>query len=300
MLENFHLAAIIKEGARTYLRQIPLQQDLQDNLGKSWEEQFLRFTENIELVDFDPGYQPERHERFRLSDYNLPDWLANETSQTIQHLDPLGRETRLVGRETRLADSINAIVGMARDYQGNELVLFQNFTRSRVIRPGRFLLLSHDTYVSPERPGLTLDTKLSAVYQRASRRLLFINFRTVNTFLPLLDLYKEATEEDIREVLSHDKLVAEDLDASAADANQWFTKRIAMLRDSGVLDEFSVSQIQARSVGHNVSIEITDNKIVFPSERAAAKRLLQFLVEELYKGPITDTLYETNSKRQAG
>ncbi len=141
-------------------------------------------------------------------------------------------------------------------------MLFQNFTHSRVIRPGRFLLLGGgDTYVSPERPGLTLDAKLSAVYQPALSKLLFVNLRTVNTFLPLLDLYKEATEEDIREVLSHDRLAAEDLDASATDTNQWFAKRITMLRDSRVLDQFSADQIKARSVGHSVSIAILEDKI---------------------------------------
>ena len=292
MLENFHLAAIIRRNARTELKQIPLRQPLQDSLAESWEQQYLGFTQEIEEVDFDPGYKPESHERFVLNDYTPPDWLVNETSQTVQHLDSLGREAQLT-------NSIVGIVGMARDDQNDELVLFQNFTGSRVIQPGRLLLQSGDTYVSPGRPGLTLDTRLSAVYEPVSRRLLFINFRTVNTFLPLLDLYREATEEDIREVLSHDRLATEDIDALATDANQWFAKRIAMLRDSRVLDEFSVDQIQARSVGLNVPMEIEDNRIVFPSERGAAKRLLQFLVEELYKGPITDTLYETNSKRQA-
>ena len=292
MLNNFHLAAIIREGVQTYLLQIPLKQSLQDYFSESWEEQFLQFTANVEEVDFDPGYRPERNERFLLSDYVPPDWLAKETSQSIQNLDSLGREESLI-------DSIKSLVGFARDDQGNELVLFQNFTSSRLIRPGRFLLIQHDTFISPERPGLTLDTKLSAVYQPTLRELLFVSFRNVNTFLPLLNFYREATEEDVREVLSHDSLAVEDMDASAIGANQWFSKRIAMLRDSGVLDQYPVNVIKARSTGHNVSIKIENNKIVFPSEKSDAKRLLQFLVEELYTGSITDTLYETNSKRQA-
>ena len=62
-------------------------------------------------------------------------------------------------------DSIKGILGFAQDDHGEELVLFQNFSRSRVIRPGRFLFLKNNTYESTERPGLTLDEKLSAVYQ---------------------------------------------------------------------------------------------------------------------------------------
>ena len=293
MLENFHLATIVREGAQASLRQVPLQQSLQDNLGETWEEQYLRFTENIEELDFDAGYTLEAHERFRLNDYVPPEWLADETSQTIHSLNTLR------GSLSELIDSIVGMVGMARDSQGQEVMLFQNFTRSRVIRPDRLLLFENNAYVSPERPGLTLDIGLSAVYLPDRDQLLFKSFRTVNTFLPLLDFYKEATEENIREMLSHGQLMAEDLDTSVSDANQWFGKRIAMLRDSGILDKFSISEIEARSVGHSVPIEVVNEKIVFPSDKSAAKRLLQFLVEELYKGPITDTLYETNSKRRA-
>ncbi len=111
MLENFHLAAILRQGTHTYLRQIRLHQNLQGTLAESWEGQFLQFTTGIEEVDFDPGYRPERHERFRLSDYMPPEWLAKETSQTIQHLG-------LLDSETRLLDSITGIVGMARDGKG--------------------------------------------------------------------------------------------------------------------------------------------------------------------------------------
>ena len=292
MLVNFHLAAIVKEGSLTHLRHIPLRQDLQGSLGESWEDQFLQFTTDIEEVSFDPGYKLEKHERFFLSDYSPPSWLADETSQSLHHLDSLGSEEDMI-------DSVRGMVGMAKDNTGKALVLFQNFTRSRVIRPGWILFRTRDTYESITRPGLALDTKLSAVYQPTMNKLLFVSFRNVNTFLPLLDFYEEATEQDIREVLSHDNLDVEDMDTSAIGANQWFSKRISMLRDSGILDEFSVNQIQVSSIGHSVSIELINNKIVFPSDKKAAKRVLQFLVEELYKGPITDTLYETNSKRQA-
>ena len=39
------------------------------------------------------------------------------------------------------------------------------------------------------------------------------------------------------------------------------------------------------------------DKIVFPTDKSESKKLLQFFNEE--RGAITDTLYETNSKRKA-
>ena len=293
MLENFHLAAIVKERTQTRLLQIPLQQALQTSLAESWEAQTDGFVEGIEEIDFSAGYSPEKHERFRLHDYEPPAWLVKENSQTIDNLVTITSDDELI-------DSITGTVAMARNAQGEEVALFQNFTRSRVIRPGGFLFLDGNTYKSAERRGLTLDVALSAVYQPTERKLLFHNFRTVNTFLPLADFYQEASEQEIREVLDHPLLAAEDPDAAVGNANQWFRKRFAMLKDSGILDEYSAAAIQSRSDGHNVSIKVSNSKIVFPADKAEAKRVLQFLNEELYRGPITETLYETNSKREAG
>ena len=292
MLHNFQLAAIVKQGAQVRLQRIPMHQALQQTLATTWEAQLDAFIDEAQEIAFDAGYQPEEHERFALHDFGPPEWLAGETSATIGDLDPINQDEAFIA-------SIKGIAGFARDDNGNELVLFQNFSRSHVIRPGTFLLLRNGTYETTERPGLTLDTKLAAVHFPNEQMLLFRNFRTVNTFLPMGDFYEEASEQQIREVLAHDKLAPVNVEAIATESNQWFRKRFAMLRDSGVLDQYSAKQIQARSKGYDVEIHVQKGKIVFPEDRPSAKKLLQFLNEELFRGAITETLYETNSKREA-
>ena len=202
--------------------------------------------------------------------------------------------------ETQI-NSIKGIAGFARNEDREELILFQNFRPSQVIRRYRSLLLQGNAYDNIRHPVLTLGGKLNAVYQFKEGKLLFDNFRNVNTFLPLSDFYKEASEQDIRDVLHQEKLAPENADALAIDANQWFRTRFAMLKLSSVLDDFTALEIQSRSSGYEVSIQLTaDNKkIVFPADKSAAKKLLQFLNEEIYRGAITDTLYETNSRREA-
>lgn len=292
MLKNFQLTAIVKQGQQVKLLRIPLHQQLQQALAQSWQDQLDAFINNVQEIDFNAGYQPEEHERFRLNDYEPPQWLANEDSQKVATLDSIAADEAIV-------NSIRGIAAFARDTKGHELVLFQNFSRSHVIQPGRFLFLRNDTYETAERPGLTLDSRLAAVYMPADKKLLFHSFRTVNTFLPLADVYKEASEQEIREVLKHGRLAAEDADALASGANQWFRKRFAMLRDAGVLDQYSAKQIQARAKACGVAVQVSKGKIVFPADKPAAKKLLQFLNEELFRGPITEELYETNSKRKA-
>ena len=292
MLENFQLATIIKQGTQTSLLQIPLYQDLQDNLADNWQTQYNTFIDDIREIDFNFGYKLEEDECFRLSDYELPDWIAEEDSETIRDIDTIRTNEELI-------NSIKGTVAFVRNDRNEELMLFQNFTRSQVIRPGRFLLLGRDTYEGIERPGLILNEKLSAVYLPIESKLLFRSFRNVNTFLPLADFYKEASEQEIREILNHTLLAPEDPDATATSATQWFRKRFAMLRDSRVLDQYSANEIEERSNGYDIEIHISQSKIVFPADKPEAKKILQFLNEEIFRGPITETLYETNSKRQA-
>lgn len=292
MLENFQLVAIVRTGRKTRLLRIPLHQALQNTLAESWTAQYQAFTNDVEEIDFSAGYIPEAHERFRLSKYELPEWLREENSQTAADLDSITKYDASL-------DATQGLLAFAR-YGTAEILLFQNFSRSHVIRPGHFLFLEKGTYRTAKRLGLTLDDKLSAVFLPAECKLLFRSFHTVNTFLPLAAFHSEASEQEIREVLQHERLVAEDVDAVVVGANQWIRKRFAMLRYSKVLDQYTAKEIQRRSRGYEIDIRICDGKIVFPVAKREVKKLLQFLNEEIYRGAITETLYETNSKHKAG
>jgi hypothetical protein len=292
MFKDFQLAAIAKVGKKYQTFYIPLQQKLQLQLSESWFEQYNSFVEGIDEIYFDSGYQPEQHECFKLDGYKLPEPLSNANRQSLSDLDSIQIH------EEQLA-AIKGVAGFVQTEKDEELVLFQNFSRSHVIYPGTFLFFKDEMYQSLQKPGLTLRNKLSAIYVPAASKLLFRNFRLANSFLPLADYYQDASEQTIREILKHEKLFAEDADALAIDANQWFRKRFALLRDSEILDQYTSRQIADHADGYGVDIQLQNEKIVFPAEKSSAKRLLQFLNEELYKGAITNIVYETNSKRQA-
>lgn len=292
MFENLQLAALVKQGTRSRLLRIPLHQSLQHELGSLWQEQHDGFVVAIHEINYVAGYTPESHERFVLGGYEPPDWLVDENSRSVASLDS-------VTDFPQALHSTKSIVAFAQDEHGEETVLFQRFSPSKVIKPGSFLLLQHGTYIGTANPGLTLDGKLSAVYQPAKRKLLFHNFRNVNAFLPLFDIYREATENEIKEVLSHSLFAPQDPDALAKDPNQWFRTRFAMLKDSSILEQYSANEIRDSSNGYDVEVQVENDQIIFPADRSAARKLLQFLNEERFRGPITDTLYETNSKRKA-
>jgi len=292
MFKDFQLAALVKKGAQWKLLRIPLHQGLQSSLAADWYQQYEEFVSDTKEIAFDAGYTPEEQERFRVKDYALPEWFEAGLGGRLRNLDSINEHENSI-------PSIKAIIAFARNQQGNDLMLAQSFSRSHVIQPGRFLFLQKDTYETPEHTGLTLSTHLAAVYHIKSRKLLFGNFRSANTFLPLMDFIAEASDHDIREVLGHRLLKPQDIEATTAASNQWFRKRFAMLKASKILDEYTAPQLVKRSKGYEVVLKVEKGRIIFPAEKSAARRLLQFLNEEIFRGPITEKLYETNSKRAA-
>lgn len=292
MLSHFQLVAITIKGKNIELYKVPLMRQLQETLAMQWQAQLDDFVSDVELIPFNAGYTPEPEQRFAIDNFELPEWLVSHTNQSVPELPSIG------SNDERLSD-IKALAGFGRLEDGREVVLFQNFSRSHVIRPGRALLLAEGIYNTNSRPTLTLGIHCNAVFYVQERRLVFSHFRSVNVYLPLAEYYEEAAEEDIRDILGHDSFSPENIDALAKDASQWFRKRFAILRDSNVMNDYSVQHIVAHSQGYDIELEVVDEKIVFPEDKTKAKKLLQFLNEELYKGAITDKLYETNSKREA-
>lgn len=292
MFDDFQLVAIVRNGAERLCLSIPLHQELQDQLNANWYEQYLALVGGHEQIEFDPAYQIGDDEAWRISDYQLPEWIEGLTRERVGDLPSVGRG------DPGVEERIKAVAALAlRGRQ--ELLLFQSFTPSHVIRPGRFLFLRHDTYHTSNHPGLALSDRLTAVYERRPRRLVFESFSRTNAFLSLADYFREASEEGIREILGHARLAPESIDALAVRPSLWFRRRFALLGASGVLDRFTAHQIRNRSEGFPVTVVVTGNRVVFPANKRDAKRLLQFLNEELFRGAITEDLYETNSKRPA-
>ncbi len=291
MIRDLQLAAIVAEGAERRLLRIPMTQELQTQLSEQWSDQLDAFNDDVEEVDFDPGFIADEHHRFKVNDFVTPEWLSPHNSRSIIALE------RLDQHENQL-ERVRGIAGFAQ-VDGREVVLFQNFTRSHIIEPGRFMFIENGTFQSATRRGLTLAERLAAVLYVDDKRLVFANFRSANVILPLADLYREASEEEVREILAHDKLAAEDLASTVANPSQWARKHFAMLRDSTVLDDYTPAQLRNRARKVGVTIRVQAGKLVFPADKTEAKRLLQFLSEELFRGAITDTLYATNSKRAA-
>jgi hypothetical protein len=290
MLKNFKLAALVKTDNGFEIYSIPLSAKLQATFSKTWSDMQGDFLNGKKEIEFDAGYSPEQYERFVIDKFTLPVWFDGVTSRNIS------QEPSLLNASDKISE-IKAIVGFANDGK-HEIMLFQSFGPSHVIKPKRSLLISGKTFESNDDIGLSLGDKITATFTANDNKLVFFHYASTNVYLPLAEFFAEATEEKILNILAHKNIQAENASKLAKGASQWFRKRFAMLEVSGILDEYTPKEIFNKSKGYDVQIVLDKGKIVFPEDKTEAKHLLQFLNEEIYKGAITDTLYETNSKRE--
>ena len=293
MFKICELAAIIEDDKKE-LRYVPLSRDLQSTIKTEWESQYNKFFKGIEKeVNFDPGYKPAKHELFCLREYELPDWLAEEDSASIQDYDPIKTDERHL-------KLIKGIATFAESYTGDKFILFQRFMPSQVIQTGLSAIWDRGTFKKMDGSGFRLAKSLSAIYHCSGRKLVFRSFYNVDMFLPLSEYFRPASEEEIREILNHELFAPENLAESATNPSRSFRKRFALLKRSGVLDRFTATEIEAQSKSAGVPIQLSDDneKIVFPLKKSDALELLEFLNDDLVNGALTGIPYITNSKRK--
>lgn len=292
MIRNLQLVAMMQARPTPTVRSLPMTRELQQALEQILSEQYDTFAQCINERPFDPGYNPSDDECFAIDDYQLPACLQLGRESTCA-LDRLGGSVDDLSK-------VKALVGYAQDDDEEEVLVFQKVSQSHIVRPSSFLFIERDTFTSFNHAALSIGNKLDATYHRGSAKLRFSNYRNANAFLPLADCYREASERDICEILSHRRIRAENPQALANGASQWLRTRFAMLRDSGVLENYTPESLcdRAATVGLTLRVEGTgdNSQIVFPADKSDAKTLLQFLNEEIYKGPVTEFIYETNSK----
>ena len=302
MFDNFHMFAIIgKIGkSNTKLRLIEPQQPLRNVLIEDWKVQYNNFISKKIEVDFIVGYKPNSDEHFRIQFHDLSERLhgINSANASVR--------IRGISRQNDPPDSISGIGAFTRNEYGNELILFQNFNKSRIIQPGSYIPLNTEIFINPRfyreagNELLNLDTKLSAMYTPSTQKLLFDSFRNVNTFLCLESYYREASDEDITNILSDQSLFeCRDIDAVIKNSTQAIRKQFAMLRDSNTLNSITVPKVQEEASNCKISVNVSNGKILFPADNSKIKVLLQFLNDGIFKSPLTNEIYETNSKKPA-
>lgn len=269
----------------------PLSQDLQEEIQGVFAGQLDAFLSEIEEeIPFDGRYVPEQDQLLIINEFvdvdGMLDAVANPLA--IEQFNP----------QTHSLEHVKALfTGVPEN--GNYKVLIQQFENRRLIATKGFaIFFSGNTFQKMNDAGLTLDSKLLAVLEGTTIK--FQSFHFLRRIFDLSDYFNEATSDEVTAFATHDKLFVNDVNAFVENASPLVRKKIALIRQSGVLDNFTSEQIVAAAQSFNLAFDTTeDGRIILPNNKTDLRRLLRFLDEDYYESPLSQTHFVTNSKRVA-
>ena len=180
----------------------------------------------------------------------------------------------------------------------NTYVCFQNTDKRRIISDKALSLFqSQNTYGKFEDHLIILDSKIEAIYDKNTKKLLFRSYNQTNKFLDLSQYYREATNEEIKELLKNSKIQCENQGSFIECADTQIRKKIALISENRILDNLDINAVKEKSNEYNINLQVQNGKIVIPNDKKEIKSILKFLNQEYFTSDLNGTKYQTNSKR---
>lgn len=268
---------------------IPLQQSLQEEMTKLFKDQEdAFFADRLKEMTFSPSHTPDESEVAFIADFPLPEAIVNALK------NPLEQETFKLE-----VKALPKIKGIFCGNDGSQTVRFQVFERRQYLDSSGFsLLLSKGTFKRFTDPGLTLDTKLAAVYRDG--RLFFTNFFVARRVLDLSNYFEESTDADMALFAKEPNVKLESATTLTDNADEWVRRKIALIRKAKVMRSVPPTKIVREATAYGVLVRTQKingkQQIVFPDDKKELKELLRFLDQNYYTSGLTGDRWVANSK----
>jgi len=154
-------------------------------------------------------------------------------------------------------------------------------------------------------PGITPETvdgmsrrKIDAIIEAGLIR--FKTFGVLKQIFDMFEVYREATNQDIRDFSELENIQIEDVDALCASANRTARKLIFSVSRSGILQQKTTAEIRDSAAAMEIPVEIENDKLVIPTAGPELTRVLKFLDHSIYRSPLTNERWLANSRRRLG
>jgi hypothetical protein len=245
-----------------------------------------------EKVMFDGSYKPHEDEFLAIGNFQLQDDINDAVR------NPMGVAAyQKVGEEF---PEIRAIFVGQREEIGEAekfIVAFQRFRKDQYISTKWYnLFFENDTFFQEKRFGISISDSVDCYF--TDGELQFISYFFARQVFDLSEYYRSATDHEVQSFSANDKLSIENPTVFQNMANSWIRRKIAMINDSGVLENYTASKIKSLAKAAGIEITVDNKRVVIPSDKEKVKIILGFLDEEAYKGPFSQTTYLANSKRK--
>ncbi len=290
--QNFF--ALIRDNSGSCLiKRIRVDKPLQIELAKNFEGQRVSFEKGVDAeIPFNGDWKPDSNEVLVINDIDESILMVNAITANASSFSH-------VAISNFKNEPIKAIfTGTSSD--GVVKVFVQKFSSRQALSLNQlpiFKMQIGNTFVKITDDIFTIDNKLVAVIEGNITK--FKSFHNARMVFDLSDYYKEATDEDLIEMSKHKSLEISNVQNFITEADSQVRKMVHSIKSSGTLDGYTVNQISSAANDFSeITITVSNGKIVLPSEKKELKGVLHFLLEDIYKGPLSGSDYLTNSKRE--
>lgn len=291
MFENSAVMVIRADKNDDYVYRLEMNATTQQELCISFSNAHDELLDGKSRVVFDGSYKPLTDEFLTIENFQL----ASEIMDAIR--DPIG--VKSFQKENGVFPEIKAVfIGERIESNDSEKfnIAFQRFRKEQYISPKMFnLFLNESTFFQEKRYGISIADSIDCFF--TENELQFVSFFFARQIFDLSGYYRSAPDQEVASFVTNEKLLIEDTEAFKSMANTWIRRKIAMINDSKVLENYSASQIRTLASKVDIKIDIENRKIKLPNDKESVKIILGFLDEEAYKGPFSKNTYLANSKR---
>jgi hypothetical protein len=286
-----------KDGRQIIRERLPAYIQMDEKVASDLATVFTSMAETFfaanEVVDFDGRYAPGKGETFVIKGFKLDAALLKAVRS------PLTTPELSLSRSP--FPQIKAII--ASEINSPIRIIFQEFKTGQIIRQGRAfiqkLLHGKNTFDIVGQSGITISGDVDAVYDNGN--LYFHSYYTANRFADLTEYFKDATDEEIKDLLKTDGIVAADENQLLEITDTAMRRKFEIIKKTKILNLVTPESIQAAAVAHDIEVEIDRaggrKRIVIPTGKAEAKELLDFLCQARFFGALTHELFIANSYR---
>jgi hypothetical protein len=290
--EQNYFAFIKDDSGSCQIKRIRVNQTLQTELCRIFDNQKLAFENGVDTeIEFNGDWKPESNEVLTVND-------LTEARTMIDAINANASSFSDVVISNFSNEPIKAIFTGSTS-SNVTTVYVQKFTSRQALSLNELPILkmqTGNTFVKTTEDLFTLDNKLVAIIQGTQTK--FKSFHNARMVFDLSEQYKEATDEDLNELSLHDSLEISDVSEFISNADNQVRKMAHTITKLSVLDTYSVADISTAANNFpKVKVTVNNGKLVLPTDKGELKEVLHFLLEDIYKGPLSGSSYLTNSKR---
>jgi len=285
-----NLFAACKEDGVLIAKRVRLDATVQQDVEDLFERQEADFREDVtEEIEFDGSWKPDAEEFLTI---DVPQ-DAEVFEQTIR-----GNATAVPDLDTdHFPDENIKALFTGRVANRSAVVLVQRFTSQQVLSKKFSLLQRGNAFRELTDNAFTFDSKLTCIIEGG--KVKFKSLFNLCSIIDMTDLYREATAQEVRTFGAHQRLHVADMENFLSNTSQTCRRLIQAVSGAGTLDAHTAEQIRRAAAPTGLALTVERHRIVMPTNKAEVKKLLQFLNESRYLGPLSQRPLVTNSQRPA-